>query len=251
VIRLTHIGGPTTLIEIGGWRLLTDPTFDPPGRRYAFGWGGSSRKLAGPALQPQALGALDAILLTHDHHGDNLDAAGRALLPSAERVITTRSGGSRLGGTGLAAWERHVLDAPDRTGIEITATPCRHGPPGFHAIVGDVVGFALRWEGGSLWITGDTVLYGAVREAAARVEADVMLLHLGAVRFGVTGPLHYTLTARDAVKLCDLARPRVVVPVHYEGWSHFSEGRDVIADAFAGSAHALRWLPMGEPVEVA
>ncbi|MER7283172.1 hypothetical protein ABT369_52970 [Dactylosporangium sp. NPDC000244] len=33
-MRVTHVGGPTVLIEVGGWRLLTDPTFDPPGRRY-------------------------------------------------------------------------------------------------------------------------------------------------------------------------------------------------------------------------
>ena len=32
VMRLTHIGGPTALIELGGWTLLTDPTFDTPGR---------------------------------------------------------------------------------------------------------------------------------------------------------------------------------------------------------------------------
>jgi L-ascorbate metabolism protein UlaG (beta-lactamase superfamily) len=31
-IRLTHIGGPTVFIEAEGWRILTDPTFDPPGR---------------------------------------------------------------------------------------------------------------------------------------------------------------------------------------------------------------------------
>jgi L-ascorbate metabolism protein UlaG (beta-lactamase superfamily) len=108
----------------------------------------------------------------------------------------------------------------------------------------------LRWEGGSLWITGDTVLYGGVRDAAARLEPDVVLLHLGAVRFGVTGPLHYTLTAPDAVTLCDLAGPRVVVPVHYEGWSHFSQGRAEVERAFAGSAHDVRWLPPGEPVAV-
>jgi L-ascorbate metabolism protein UlaG (beta-lactamase superfamily) len=59
VIRLTHIGGPTTLIEIGGWRLLTDPTFDPPGARYSFGWGSASRKLTGPAMAADALGALE------------------------------------------------------------------------------------------------------------------------------------------------------------------------------------------------
>ena len=33
-VRITHLGGPTALIEGGEWRLLTDPTFDPPGRRY-------------------------------------------------------------------------------------------------------------------------------------------------------------------------------------------------------------------------
>jgi len=49
-VRLTHIGGPTVLIEVGAWRLLTDPTFDAPGRRYSFGWGTASRKLAGPAI---------------------------------------------------------------------------------------------------------------------------------------------------------------------------------------------------------
>ena len=79
--RITHIGGPTALIEVDGWRLLTDPTFDPQGRRYTFGWGSSSRKLTGPAIAATDLGPIDAVLLSHDHHGDNLDTAGRALLP--------------------------------------------------------------------------------------------------------------------------------------------------------------------------
>ena len=250
MIRLTHIGGPTTLIEVGGWRLLTDPTFDPPGARYAFGWGGASRKLTGPAVAADALGALDAVLLTHDHHGDNLDVAGRALLPRAGVVITTVAGAARVGGTGLAPWATTTLEAPGRTALEITATPCRHGPPGFHFVVGDVIGFALRWDGGACWITGDTVLYGGVRAAAERVDADVLLLHLGAVRFGVTGPLHYTLTARDAVTLCDIAKPRLVVPVHYEGWKHFSQDRADVERAFAGTPHDVRWLTPGEPTEL-
>ena len=29
--KITLIGGPTALIEFAGFRLLTDPTFDPPG----------------------------------------------------------------------------------------------------------------------------------------------------------------------------------------------------------------------------
>ena len=56
-VRLTHIGGPTTLIELAGWRLLTDPTFEAPGRRYAFGWGTHGTKVAGPSLGLAELGS--------------------------------------------------------------------------------------------------------------------------------------------------------------------------------------------------
>ena len=83
---LTHVGGPTLLVELGGWRILSDPTFDPPGRRYAFGWGTSSRKVTGPALAAADLGPLDVVLLTHDHHADNLDDEGRGLLAAAPGV---------------------------------------------------------------------------------------------------------------------------------------------------------------------
>jgi L-ascorbate metabolism protein UlaG (beta-lactamase superfamily) len=130
-LRITHIGGPTALIEVGGWRLLTDPTFDPPGRRYAFGWGTSSRKLTGPAVPASDLAPIHAVLLSHDHHDDNLDDTGRAMLRSADAVVTTVSGAERLGGhaRGLAPWATTRLEAPGRVAIEITASPCRHGPP--------------------------------------------------------------------------------------------------------------------------
>ena len=253
-VALTHVGGPTLLIEAAGWRLLTDPTFDPPGRRYAFGWGTSSRKLAGPAIAPDALGPIDAVLLSHDHHDDNLDAAGRALLPAAGTVVTTASGARRLGAgaLGLAPWVSTVLEATGRPAIEVTATPCRHGPPLSHPFVGDVVGFALRWEGqehGALWISGDTVLYDGVRQVADRVDVGIAVVHLGGVRFGVTGPVRYTMTARDAVELGELIGPRTIVPIHYEGWKHFREGREAIEREFARApqdvSRRVRWLTIG------
>ena len=49
----------------------------------------------------------------------------------------------------------------------------------------------------------------------------------------MTGPLRYMLTAREAVNLCRDLRPRVTIPVHYEGWKHFREGRGAIERAFA------------------
>ena len=257
--RLTHIGGPTVLIEIGEWRLLTDPTFDPAGNDYKFGWGTGSHKTTGPSLTPEQLGPIDAVLLSHDHHDDNLDPAGRALLPTAGTVLTTVAGAKRLGGNarGLAPWATTSLEAPGRPSIEIVATPCRHGPPLSRPIVGDVVGFALRWDGqehGVLWISGDTVLYDGVREVADRLQVGTALLHLGGVRFPISGPLHYTMTAGQAVELCGLIEPHTAIPIHYEGWKHFRQGREAIEREFAAAPQAfrdsVRWLPIGTPIEV-
>jgi len=203
---------------------------------------------------------LDAVLLSHEHHDDNLDDAGRALLPGAGAIVTTASGARRLGGSarGLEPWETTVLEAEGRPVIEVTATPCRHGPPFFHPIVGDVIGFALRWEGqehGVLWISGDTVLYDGVREVADRLEVDTALIHLGGVRFPVTGPLRYTMSAAEAVELCGLIGPRTVIPIHYEGWGHFKQGREAMERELETAPEAVRasfrWVPIGEPAELA
>jgi len=256
-MTVTHIGGPTVLIEFGGWRLLTDPTFDPPGESYSFGWGTRSTKLTGPAISASELGPIDAVLLTHDNHSDNLDSQGRAVLRQAPVVVTTASAARRLGkqAHGLAPWSRTFLRSSGRTPIQVTAIPARHGPPGSRPIVGDVIGFALQWAGqqnGVVWISGDTVLYRDLREAVRQLDIGVAIVHLGGVRFPITGPLHYTMTAERAVELCSFIEPRIVIPIHYEGWSHFRQRNERARNAFDASAISsrVRWLPPGDPAEV-
>ena len=260
-VRITHVGGPTVLIEVGGWRLLTDPTFDPPGRNYPFGWGTSSRKLAGPA-----------IAAVRPRRRSTRCCSPTTTTPTTSTPpdgrCSRRAGSSsprfpaRSGWAVVRADSRHgtrrQLEADGRTPIDITATPCRHGPPLSHPLVGDVIGFALRWDGqehGVLWISGDTVLYDGVRQVADRLQVDTALLHLGGVRFPITGPVRYTMTARDAVELCRLIRPRTAIPIHYEGWKHFRQGRQAIEREFARAPEDVRrriqWLPIGVEVEIA
>ena len=251
---LTHLGGPTTLIEIDGWRILTDPTFDAPGRRYTFGWGTSSRKVSGPARPSATVAPVDVVLLSHDQHADNLDDAGRAVLGQAGTVITTAPAARRLGlgnGRGLADWESITLAAPGRAPLRVTATPARHGPRFSRPITGKVNGFALHRPGedtAAVWMSGDSVLYDGLREVARRMPVDVALLHLGGVRFGFTGPARFTMTARDGAELIGLLRPRVAVPVHYAGWTHFRDPETVARQTLSGAN--VRWLTPGEPTEV-
>lgn len=256
--RITHIGGPTALIEVAGWRILTDPTFDPPGGRYSFGWGTTSRKLLGPSIAAADLGPIDAVLVSHHHHGDNLDPSARALLPTWGTTFTTRKAAAKLGGScvGLAPWQTATLEAPGKPPITITATPCRHGPVGSDPITGPVIGFSLAWEGqehGQLWVTGDTVLYPGLREVPTRLGIGTMLLHLGAVRFRyLSGWIRYTMDAREGAELIDLVEPTNVVPVHYEGWSHFQQGRGA-AEAIIGRAECadrVTWLDPGAAVSL-
>lgn len=254
---ITYVGGPTALLEIAGLRFLTDPTFDPPGKRYRFGWGTASRKEKGPAIAPSELGRIDVVLLSHDHHDDNLDPAGRALLPSAGQVITTPSGAERLQGNahGLAPWSSTTLAIPGGGELRITATPARHGPPLSRPIVGEVIGFLLEWPGqrnGALWISGDTVYFDGVKEVGRRFDVGTAIVHLGGVRFPISGPARYTMNAAEAVRVAREFELRTLVPIHYEGWKHFRQGRADVERAFgeAGIVDRVRWLQAAKPETV-
>jgi L-ascorbate metabolism protein UlaG (beta-lactamase superfamily) len=236
-VNATYIGGPTVLLEVAGLRLLTDPTFDPPGSVYPAG-GIVLRKRSGPALAAEALGRLDAVLLSHDQHFDNLDHAGRQLLAQVPVTFTTESGARRLGpcATGLAPWASATLATPSGEVLQVTATPARHGPAGFEHASGDVIGFLLSLGAGSArrtlaYITGDTVWYEGVAEVARRSAPPVLFLHGGAAQ--PRGPFNMTMNTNDAIETAR-AFPRArIIPLHHEGWEHNTQDAGDLALAFA------------------
>lgn len=151
------VGGPTAILEIAGLRLITDPTFDPPGV-YEPRPGVRLTKTQGPGLGPEEIGPIDAVLLSHDQHRDNLDDSGRAFLHQAPRVLTTVSGAARLGAPaeGIRIWETVELQRPDGKMLRITGVPARHGPEGSEHLTGEVIGFLLSGEDvASVYISGD------------------------------------------------------------------------------------------------
>lgn len=128
VPTLQLVGGPTALIAYGGLRILTDPTFDPPGEHGSSGSPVILTKLDGPAVAAAEVDPIDVVLLSHDHHADNLDTAGRALLGRAGRVLTTAAGVERLGSgaVGLEPGDAVELDLPDGGSVTVTAVPAEH-----------------------------------------------------------------------------------------------------------------------------
>ena len=232
-LRIPLVGGPTALIEIDGFRLLTDPTFDAPGA-YQLPHV-KLEKLSSPALKPEAIGKVDAVLLSHDQHADNLDHSGKDFLTKADRVLTTVAGAKRLGGRaqGLAPWVTTELTGNNGHSLTVTATPARHGPAGIEPLSGDVIGFVLTSKDNNIrpiYISGDTVWYDGVAEVARRFKAGVVLPFAGAAQ--TRGPFHLTMDTNDTIETARAFPDAVIVPLHTDGWAHFRQNASDLRASF-------------------
>jgi L-ascorbate metabolism protein UlaG (beta-lactamase superfamily) len=249
---LTLIGGPTVLIELDGLRLLTDPTFDPPGE---YQGGVPLRKTAGPALSAEEVGAVDAVLLSHDQHFDNLDHSGRTFLASARTTFTTAAGAARLSGNSkaLEPFETATIEGAGGAKLFVTGAPARHGPAGIEPISGDVIGFLIgrREPGDAIYVTGDTVWYDGTAEVARRYRPRLVIAFAGSAE--PRGRFHVTMDANDVIEAAHAFPAATVVGVHNHGWEHFKESADDLAGAFATLriAERLGKLEAGKPARFA
>ncbi|MFI7344349.1 MBL fold metallo-hydrolase [Streptomyces sp. NPDC050085] len=253
-ITVRYVGGPTSVIEIGGLRLLTDPTFDAPGE-YPIG----SRtlvKTAGPAVTAEEIGAVDAVLLSHDQHPDNLDTAGRASLAGAPLVLTTAAARERLGETvtALPSWQHVDIERPGGGVLRVTAVPALHGPEGSEPVVGEVTGFVLSGDDlPTVYVSGDNASLDRVREIAGHFPSiDVAVLFAGAARTPLVPDAPLTLTSAGAAEAARILGARHVVPLHFEHWGHFTQDGPSLTAAFAqaGLSERLHLLKPGASAEL-
>jgi L-ascorbate metabolism protein UlaG (beta-lactamase superfamily) len=252
-VSITLIGGPTALIEIDGLRLLTDPTFDAPGA-YQLPHV-KLEKLSGPAMTAAEIGEIDAVLLSHDQHSDNLDNSGRAFLKTARRVLTTEAGARRIGGDteGLAPWATTQLTDRNGNTLTVTATPARHGPAGIEPLSGDVIGFVVaphRPGSRPIYISGDTVWFDGVAEVARRFDCAIVLPFAGAAQ--TRGPFHLTMDTNDTIETACAFADALIVPVHMDSWAHFKQNAKDLRVSFdaLGFGKRLRLLKPGVRTEI-
>lgn len=250
MLSVHYLGGPTAVLEIGGLRFLTDPTFDPEGE-YPIG-SRALTKTIGAVVSPDAVGPVDAVLLSHDQHPDNLDLMGREFVTSAPLVLSTASAEERLGPPvrALPTWSSMQLDLPGGGTLRVTAVPALHGPEGSEPVVGEVTGFVLGGEGlPTVYVSGDNASLENVAAIAERFErVDVALLFAGAAGTALLDGAFLTLTSEAAAAAAQRLGAQYVVPLHFEGWAHFTQGRNSLLEAFAdaGLTERLRLPNLGD-----
>ncbi|KAF7595581.1 hypothetical protein BBP40_005616 [Aspergillus hancockii] len=262
-VSLTHITTATVLLEIDGKAFLTDPVFGPAGVEHDISHLFPDAKdpiytssLEGPAMELNQLPPIDAVLLSHEDHCDNLDPVGRQLL-DGRLVVTTMDGAKNLaprpGVFGIQPWEMqvHSIGGVD---YQVTGTPCTHLPGG------EVTGFILHTERfghsddgrpNAIWVSGDTIYLEELAKMKEQFRIVLAVVNLGAAKVmfpGRSEPLQITMGGSDAARLVREIGIDLIIPVHYESWHHFTEFGKELWETFEaeGLIEKVSWVVPGE-----
>jgi L-ascorbate metabolism protein UlaG (beta-lactamase superfamily) len=256
-LNITHIGTATAILEIDGVNLLTDPFFSPAGTEWDLGIA-VLKNSDTPALGLQDLPPIDAVLLSHEDHPDNLDELGRQLL-DGRHVLTTTDGAKKLaprpGVRGLRPWEAVTL-AAGGTRFKIMGTPCQHLPGGEctgFIVTADEFGTSPDGLPNAIYISGDTVYINELAQIPNKFHIVAAVLNLGAAEAPLPdGPLQITMDGKQAARLFREIKADILVPMHYESWEHFTQFGDELAQVFEeeGIHDKVCWLTPGKSRKV-
>jgi L-ascorbate metabolism protein UlaG (beta-lactamase superfamily) len=199
--RLRYVGHATTLVQLAGLRLLTDPLL----RR---GIGHVRRRVPVPAIDD--LLPLDAILISHAH-ADHLDRRSLRLVAGDWPVIAPRGCARILRRAGVGrVVEMAVGERREVGSIAVEAVPARHDGRR-HPLGRDIPALGYLLDGSPrVYFAGDTDLFAGMAMLAGRV--DVALLPVAG--WGPRLPPGH-LDAKRAARAAALIRPAVAVPIHW------------------------------------
>lgn len=256
-LNITHIGTATAILEIDGVNLLTDPFFSPAGTEFDVGVA-VLKNTDTPALGLQDLPPIDAVLLSHEDHPDNLDPLGRQLL-DGRHVLTTMDGAKNLaprpGVRGLQPWQTVTLAVGGKK-FQVTGTPCQHLPGGEctgFILTSNEFGTSADGRPNAIYISGDTVYIDELKKIPEKWHVVAAVMNLGNAHAPLPeGPLQITMDGKQAATLFRDLKADVLVPMHYESWGHFTQFGEELRQVFEdeGVMDKVCWLIPGKEKKV-
>jgi L-ascorbate metabolism protein UlaG (beta-lactamase superfamily) len=254
-LRVTWLGHSTALIEIDGFRVLTDPVWGPRA---------SPSRLIGPKrFQPvpialRTLPPIDLVIVSHDHY-DHLDYPTiRELAKLNVPFVTSLGVGAHLEAWGVAAeriieldwWETHQLGNAE---LSVTAAPSQHfSGRSLHDRNATLwSSMVIRSAGHAVFFSGDTGLtteFATIRERMG--PFDLVMLEVGG-HHPSWGDIH--LGPENALRALALLGGGTFLPIHWGTFALATHDWDQPVEsllAHAPKEGARLLLPqLGQPVE--
>jgi L-ascorbate metabolism protein UlaG (beta-lactamase superfamily) len=254
-LRATWLGHSTVLLEIDGWRVLTDPVWGPRAS--------PSRFLGPKRFQPipieiRDLPPLDAVIVSHDHY-DHLDYPTiRKLARASVPFVTSLGVGAHLESWGISSDRITELDwwesvRVPNSEVTISATPSQHFSGRTPGARNNTFwsSFSVKGPKHAFFFSGDTGLteeYAAIRERVG--PFDLVTLEVGAFH-PAWGDIH--LGPENALKALSLLGGGSFLPIHWGTFNLAMHAWDEPAEVLLKQAPArgaqLLMPKIGESVE--
>jgi L-ascorbate metabolism protein UlaG (beta-lactamase superfamily) len=200
-VAITFGGHATTLIRYADLAIAVDPML---GR-----WLGGVRRAVEPGLAPADIAQADLILISH-RHADHLHVPTLAKMSRSATVVVPSGSAALVSPLGFA---RVVELAPDGDldlrGVQIVATPIRHGDdPRARGLA-----YVIAGRGPSVYACGDGAYFSGFAAVGERFAPDIAILPIGGYWPRSFRARH--MSPLDALAAFDDLRSRVLVPVHH------------------------------------
>ena len=138
--------------------------------------------------------------------------------------------------------------------MKVIAVRAQHGPDGGAEIQDPVLEFVLSAPGAEeIYVSGDNASRDVVRALVQKTgELAIAILNAGAVQLPKFHHAYLTLSADHAADFATILGARTVIPLHFEGWAHLTQGAGELEAAFSGNgiADRLLMLERGQRAEV-
>jgi L-ascorbate metabolism protein UlaG (beta-lactamase superfamily) len=214
-LRITWFGHSSSLVEIDGSRVLTDPFWGE--QSGPSGLLGTAPFYPAPAALDQ-IGPVDAVVISHDHW-DHLDQATVSAMAGWPTVFVVPLGiGAHLERWGIAPDRIRELDWWESTtigAVEVVSTPARHSSGRNPLRTNETLwsGWALRGPQHRVWYSGDSGFFPDLEQIGTRLGPfDVTMIESG--QYDPGWPDNH-FGPELAVQANALVGGKLLIPVHW------------------------------------
>ena len=256
------IGGPTTLLQLGSFKILIDPILGPKSKvAFRIKKHPITGELNAPVeryTNPAAFDKknIDILLISHPHP-DHIDDKAVELLDKNLLTVTTTVSVAKMVEYGFAnteglEWQDEIILQKESESLRIVAMKAMHAKEGsLNSELGKVNGYIIEYTNPAelyrIYCTGDTVWFEDIKKYQKIGTINLLIPNLGAVGLGERG-----LNAEQCMKIVKALNPQQIIPVHHSTFSHYTEPITVFEEQIAKTIYRdrLKVIDLGTIVQL-